>query len=56
MTGIRISSNKKRQLYPKCRVSNDNNLKLYYEWYWKILSKVSKAAETATLWYNDFDL
>ena len=43
--GIRILSNKKRQLYLKYRVSNDNNLKLYYKWYCKILSEVSKAAE-----------
>ena len=56
MTGIRISSNKKRLLYPKYRMSNDNNLKFYYKWYCKILSEVSKAAETTTIWYNDFDL
>ena len=44
-TRTRILCNKKRGLYMKYRVSNDNNLKLYYEQYCTILSKVIRAVK-----------
>jgi hypothetical protein len=40
-----ILCNKKRRFYLKYRVSNDNNLELYYKQYCKILSKVIRAAQ-----------
>jgi len=49
-TGIRILRNKKREFYLKYRVSSDNNPKLYYKRYCKILlSKVIKAAKNYTM-------
>jgi len=48
-TRTRILCNKKMGLYMKYSVSNDNNLKLYYKQYCKILSKVIRVAKKTTL-------
>ena len=38
--GIKTSCGNKRKLYLLCRKSNDAELKIYYKYYCKILSKV----------------
>ena len=49
-TGIKVSCNKKRELYISCRHSSDLNLKTCYKWYCKVLSKVMLVAKK--LHYN----
>jgi hypothetical protein len=50
MTGIKISSQHKRELYLLCRGTNDPKLKRYYKTYCRILSEVIKTAKK--LHYN----
>jgi len=43
--GIKISCQRKRELYTLYKITNDSNLKNYYKRYTKILSEVIKAAK-----------
>ena len=45
MTGIKISSKHKRDLYLLCRSTNNPTLKNYYKTYCRILSDVIKTAK-----------
>jgi hypothetical protein len=49
-TGIKISSQNKRDLYLLCRSTNNPKLKKYYKTYCRILSDVIKTAKK--LYYN----
>ena len=50
MTGIKISSQHKRDLYLLCRSTNNPKLKKHYKTYCRILSNVIKTAKK--LYYN----
>jgi len=50
MTGIKISSQHKRDLYLLCRNTEDPKIKNYYKTYCRILSEVIKTAKK--LHYN----
>jgi hypothetical protein len=49
--GIKISSQRKRELYLLCRSAKDSKLKTYYKKYSRILSDVIKSAKN--LYYNN---